>query len=995
MSHESVGNRSAVARALPGMTRSRVLHRLRCCLDHPLTLLVAPAGSGKTTAMLQLAESLDCRSAWHQVDTTASSPRVMLAGLRAAVGRTVDAPLPPWDDVDQAVASLMAIPDPRPTAVFVDDLQAIAGAPSEAVVEALVKRLPPWLVFVAASRHLPGFDLADLLLTGVLVEVDADVLRWRPWEVERLFRTFYRSPLRPEEAAQLTHRTEGWVAGLQLFHLATRDLASPDREALVDRLHTSPGLVRDYLTRNVVDGLSGELRTFMVDTCVLGRLDPRLCDALRGTTDSRRHLLDLERQRLFLIPTPDGTGHRYHEVLRAYLEVSLLGRDGPVEVRARHGRAGRLLEDDGALAEAVHAYARAEQWDDAARIMEAGGPIVLADGHSHLVDRLPAALVAADPWLQLARARALVGDGDLAAAATTYRAARTGFGRSPTASTVQRELQAVQSWLHDVDEPPRSTTDCIRTALRRDPRQVGADLAANDPTSSDLLAAALAMLLAGAVDDARRLVRELEASADCELLPMAAGRLVHHLVDLAGGGDGDVDDVMAAADTFEQLGIPWLARTARALTSLQHDIDGTEPAAPSPQRVDGIVDPWGRTLLAMARGIATVVHGSTNTAWLRRATTACRDQGAPVLEAWARAFEALALAREQDQDAWQSATQARSLARSVLVPGAEAIAELAVATCGGQDAIDAMARSRALARELGLALPTSGGTRSRVQVLASTPAGLARCFGGLQLSLCGREVDVDGLKPQARAVLAMLLMASPTPVHRERLLEALWPHDDPAVTARRLPVLVSTIRRHLEPQAPAGQWSLVVRVGEAHGLRLPAGTWSDVAVFDDAVAASRHGDEDAAARSLQVAFDAWRGELLPEFGPAEWVVGPREHYSLAFARVAHRLARHLLDHGEPGACVDVARAGLHADRYSCALWQLVVRAHRRMGDPAAAARTEADRNRMLAELHVEEAELAGGHPVTTASPRAGGQADPTHRRVRNSTVVMATSSESV
>ena len=43
-----------------------------------------------------------------------------------------------------------------------------------------------------------------------------------PNEVERLFRDHYKQQLPPQELAVLTRRIEGWAAGLQLFHLATR-----------------------------------------------------------------------------------------------------------------------------------------------------------------------------------------------------------------------------------------------------------------------------------------------------------------------------------------------------------------------------------------------------------------------------------------------------------------------------------------------------------------------------------------------------------------------------------------------------------------------------------------------------------------------------------------------------------------------------------------------------------------------------------------------------
>lgn len=975
------GNPTGSPGASRGLARPRVLHRLVSYLDHPMTLMVAPAGSGKSTTLLHLADSLDRCVAWYQADPTSSAPRAFLEGIQEALSPILRHPLPASADVAGLVTALGAMPAAEPTVLFVDDLHALAGAPSEATVEVIVRRMPPWLRIVAATRRPPGFNLPDLLLHGLAVEVDADLLRWRSWEVEQLFRSFYRTPLRPEEAARLTQRTEGWVAGLQLFHLATRRLPPSGREALVDRLHTSPGLVRDYLTRNVLGSLAADLRTFVVDTCVLGRLDPALCDALRDADDSERYLHELQRQRLFLVPTADGHAHRYHEVLRAYLEVSLLERDDPADVRARHGRAGRILEQHGALADAVHAYARAEAFDDAARVLGADGPMVVAGGGPSLLDRLPAPLADNDPWLQVIRARSLVGEGRLDDALAAYRSARERFGRGPAVATFQGQLQALESWVRNVDEPPRSPTDRLRSALRRDPRKVGSDAVAADSSPVGLLVGAVALLLAGAVDDARALVRRVGISAGCGPFAMAAADALDHLASVAAGGHADPDDLMSPAETFEHLGVPWLARLAGAVVSLQDQFDVQE-AEVAWRTVDEAKDPWGRLLLGLAGGISAVCHDQPRPDWLDEAAAACRQLGAPVLQAWARAWEALGRAREGDADASLLAVQARSLARSILVPGAEAVAELATAEAGGPEAPDALVRARSLAGELGLGLPIGGRVRSHVEVVGTSPTSLARCFGGLRLTLHGRDVAVDQLKPQARTVLAMLLLHGGAPVHRDRLTEALWPGNDPAVVARRLPVLISTVRRHLEPWAPAGEWSLLVRIGEAHGLRLPPGTWSDVTVFDEAViAARREGDHASVTRSLQVAFDAWGGELLPEFGPAEWVVRPREDRRLEFARVARALAAARLGEDEPSACVDIARSGLRADRYSSRLWDLLVVANRRVGDLAAAARAERDHRAVLAQL--------GVRPGPTGPGRQPG--DTAQRIVRNSTPVMARS----
>lgn len=935
-----------------------MIERLEAAAVHPMTLVTAPAGAGKTTSLVHFARACGRPHGWYRAEPTDGEPARMLAHLRRALDGVVEHRLDDWPDAGAAVRSLATVDGRRRTLLFVDDLHELCGTRAEDALEHLVRNLPPWLSIVAATRRTPDCNLPELLVSEVVVELADDVLRWRPWEVERLFRDFHRLPLRPEEAARLTQRTEGWAAGLQLFHLATRDLPTAGRRQLIDDLHTRPGLVRAYLARNVLAGLARDLRRFMVDTCVLGRLDARLCDRLRGADDSDGFLADLRRQRLFVVPRADGRGLRYHEVLRSHLEISLRARDGPASAREQHLRAGRLLEQDESVGEALHAYIRAEAWDDAARILGTDGPLLVAGGSRVVLDQLPTAMVERDPWLQLIAARGLVGDGRLEQAHAAYRHAEQAFGRLPGADTCRRERVALSSWLFATEQPPHTLNDVLRMAVRRDPRRWAREAVTRDGPRARLVTS-VALLLAGAVDEAADAARDAGTHPEAEVFTMAAATVVEHVAGTAAGRRASTTDLLRSAETFEQLGATWLARLVRAISGFRSSaaVDEAESMQDLARERD---DAWGGGVLALVAGLATIVHGQPRRELLERAADRFRGLDAGTLESWAMSLQALAAVRRGEADAEADAVRARSMARRTAVPGAEAVAEAALAALPGDGAEAAWARAAALGRELGLALPGPRSAGSRVRVVAThEPASEITCLGGLAVTIAHRDVDPGELKPQARAVLAMLATSTGRTVHRQRLMDALWPDEDPDVARSRLPVLVSTVRRHLEPDAEAGSWSLLVGHGDGYRLQVPGHTWVDVTAFDDAVAAARRarrdGDTTAEMQFLQVAVDAYGGPLLPEFGPAEWIVDEREHYRLQFARATEALCAWHLGRGEAATAVDLARDGLRADRYRSKLWHLLVRGHRAVGDEVAATRASEDHAAVMAELGVTTA----------------------------------------
>ena len=119
---------------------------------------------------------------------------------------------------------------------MIDDLHTIEGTDAEALLERFIEYAPETLAILVASRSQPQFNLPRLRVLGRVVELGVDDLRFRTWEVEQLFREFYAQPLGPHELAELARRTDGWAAGLHLFHLATRNRSGDERRSVLGAL---------------------------------------------------------------------------------------------------------------------------------------------------------------------------------------------------------------------------------------------------------------------------------------------------------------------------------------------------------------------------------------------------------------------------------------------------------------------------------------------------------------------------------------------------------------------------------------------------------------------------------------------------------------------------------------------------------------------------------------------------------------------------------------
>lgn len=231
-----------------------------------------------------------------------------------------------------------------------------------------------------------------------------------------------------------------------------------------------------------------------------------------------------------------------------------------------------------------------------------------------------------------------------------------------------------------------------------------------------------------------------------------------------------------------------------------------------------------------------------------------------------------------------------------------------------------------------------------------------RCFSRYEATLAGRPLDWSGTRPRVRALARLLSVHAGRPVHREELMAALWPESPARTAGRGLQVAVSALRTVLGPGADRGRSQTLVRSGEAYMLVLDPGGSCDVRAFEAAVGeglrAAAHGDSERAAGVLGRALRLYTGELLPEDGPAEWVVPIRERFRGQAVQAAHTLAEVELGRDRAEAAVAAATHALSLDRFQDAVWRLLIAAHRQAGDPVAARHAERRHAQMLDALGV-------------------------------------------
>jgi LuxR family maltose regulon positive regulatory protein len=345
--------------------RPRLVHALDEGLARGRVLVCAPAGSGKTALLAGWARGGERPVAWLGLDGGDSDParfwRYAVAALdRARPGLAGRVGPPPPRSFEGLVTALVnelaAGPGPDEVLLILDDYHLIDAQPVHESVSFLLENLPSGLRMVVSGRADPPLPLARLRARGQLAEVRAADLRFTGEEAAALLGETAGPGLPPDAAQALAARTEGWAAGLQLAGLSLRGQA--DAAGFVAAFSGSHRFVLDYLTDEVLDRQTGEVRAFLLETSVLERLSGDLCDAVTGRAGSQAMLAGIERAGLFLVPLDEVRGWwRYHHLFADLLRARLQAEQ-PSRIQALHRAAASWCEAHDLADDAVrHALA--------------------------------------------------------------------------------------------------------------------------------------------------------------------------------------------------------------------------------------------------------------------------------------------------------------------------------------------------------------------------------------------------------------------------------------------------------------------------------------------------------------------------------------------------------------------------------------------------------------------------------------------------------------
>ena len=431
------------------LSRPRLTERLLANLAHPITLVTANAGSGKTTLVADFLRTHRRQFVWYQLDHTDVDPWVFLGYLTCGIqqvvpgfGKALFAYLQesagelaqhPERAVDVLLNELLERVEQQLVLVLDDYHHLGAETRVHAVLDRLLAYLPDVLHVIVISREMPPLSLARLKTQAPQLIIDRAELLFTDEETQQLFRQVFDLELTREQLAEYRERTHGWITALQLVRqvaqrtLAVRSEGPNGTTDLSEILRQSERDIFDYFAEEVFADEIENVQQLLLRISLLDRIELDTCAALYPGMNCSRVLPSLVRRNVFITVASDERREEYrlHPLFQSFLRRRFRSEVGRAGVAAEQLRCAGYFIERRSWEPAVRHLLAAEDFDRAARLVAEQGGEWIASGAlgslASLTDSLPTTALEAHPRALAHRAEAARLRGEYDASESLFR----------------------------------------------------------------------------------------------------------------------------------------------------------------------------------------------------------------------------------------------------------------------------------------------------------------------------------------------------------------------------------------------------------------------------------------------------------------------------------------------------------------------------------------------------------------------------------------------
>lgn len=302
---------------------NRITQALNGVFDHPLTILEAPMGYGKTTAVREYLGKAGVNMLWQKVYGSSTSSfwngfSQLFCELDDENSQSLVQLGFPVDEVlaQEALNLIESIKLPVRTVLVIDDYHLIDSPEANSFLELLIENEIDNLHIVLTARFTKFQKLEELALKGYLNHITKEILELKPKEIAKYFKACGIS-LSNAEADKLYAVTEGWISALYLFML----------EYIAEGSYTPGKNIYKLIEKAIYTPLSGEIKDFVMTLCIFDSFTYEHAFHMWGNKNTGEILSEITSKNAFVKYDSRTKTYYAHNIFTGFLKEELIKKD--------------------------------------------------------------------------------------------------------------------------------------------------------------------------------------------------------------------------------------------------------------------------------------------------------------------------------------------------------------------------------------------------------------------------------------------------------------------------------------------------------------------------------------------------------------------------------------------------------------------------------------------------------------------------------------------
>ena len=343
----------------------RITAAMNGIFEYPLTVVEAPMGYGKTTAVREFLRDSQAPVLWQTVyaETRDSFWRDLgrlLTSIDADAGHSLLELGVPHDGVlrQEALQIIAAASFPKQTALVIDDYHSLQNHEIDRLIERLAMCGIAGLHIVVITRYSGEMGVEELALKGYLQLVGKETLELTSSDIAEYYKTCGIN-LHHDEIERLHALTEGWISALYLFML----------EFIATGSYSPETNIYTLIAKTVYEPLTAEKKEFLLILSIFDSFTREQAAYLWGKANTDELLADITNRNAFVNYDHRSKTYFAHNILTGFLREILAGKTSTYR-QALYQKAAEWLEKIGDYFAAMRYYYACADFDSCLQALE-------------------------------------------------------------------------------------------------------------------------------------------------------------------------------------------------------------------------------------------------------------------------------------------------------------------------------------------------------------------------------------------------------------------------------------------------------------------------------------------------------------------------------------------------------------------------------------------------------------------------------------------------